>query len=226
LITAPFDDGLADNLIIVDADHRSTTAAVSYGERLVSINYYDLCPGDVFLFSEQTKSPSISRIAIESYQAVLCGAEASKWRHVGILDESYVVWDAMPSQKIRRRLISDVIQDTCDLMVVRPNKPVDKRKLSEALLKMSGSQYKFDVQIGTLLTARLRRLPVVPVDYRQLAKNSNFPKHVICSTFVASVLRHATTYPFFKKLPLVIPADFFTDQDFTHVPLKWCEIRV
>ncbi|MCS3729715.1 hypothetical protein [Bradyrhizobium betae] len=152
-----------ESLASLPRDALLSTVAVNVDGHLLSMNYPQLQPGDVFLFDGGKPDPLLPR-AIPRFQARIFGDEANviKWRHVGILDRNFQVWDAMPSLNVRARPLREVLVDVGRICVVRPKKPIDPDRLSEGLLEFSRGQYRIFTSdtAGELVKRLLVRLPV------------------------------------------------------------------
>src|SRR4051812_22609478 len=97
-----------ESLPTLPLDERASILAVKAGDHYVSINYPDLHAGDVFLFSTGKPDP-LFRNVIEPFQeAVFNSRDVARWRHVGILDQNYLVWDAMPKLDVRSRPLREI----------------------------------------------------------------------------------------------------------------------
>ena len=211
-----------ENLPEVQLDEKMTLVAVRVERNLVSINVHDLRPGDVFLFRRPDGWVANIRSrfdVIVRYQEAILAPEHSCWTHVGILDDNFQVWDAMPRLNVRCKSLREVLREGQVISIRRPRVDVDPIRLRTSLLMFSNHDYRiFRLETGGHLAARLIA--------RAHDENNKPPADgaVICSTFVAHVLRRTTTRPFFRQLPVVVPGDFAQDDMFQDVPLYWCKI--
>ena len=160
-----------------------TTIALMYDEQLISINCNELRPGDVFLFHNSEKKPGLDDLAISAYQEAVSGSSASKWQHVAILDEAYNIWDAMPSSHVRCRPLRDVLSETAEILIVRPQVDIDSAKLSRSLLKFSRGSYRiYSMHTGFLLLRRLGGR-LIPALHRPSSIKKAQNRIVICVVF-------------------------------------------
>jgi hypothetical protein len=140
---------------------------------------------------------------IVRYQAALLPVDAARWRHVGVLDDHFQVWDAMPKLNVRSRPLREVLRERTVIAITRPQVPVDPVRLRTTLLMFSNHDY---------------RMSVVP---KRSAEGA-----VICSIFASNVLRRTTRAALFRSLPIVVPGDFAHDPMFKPAPINWCQIAM
>jgi hypothetical protein len=205
-------------------DSRASELAVVHDGEYVTINYRDLQPGDVILFDmgkfDPLKTPAIARYQ----EKVLENKNDARWKHVGILDENFLIWDAMPSLNVRSRTLHEVLKPLSRICARRPLIPIDVDRLRDGLLALSNdTKYKFSPRKTAALAVRLlrKRLPTkrwIP-DFA--------PAKVVCSEFVGHVLWRATGgndggHVFVEKQPIIIPGDFASDPEFRTIELEWC----
>jgi hypothetical protein len=203
-------------------DSRASVVAIHHHNEYVSLNYIDLKPGDVILFDVGKFDPLVTP-AIARYQNRIFGnPDTARWKHVGILDDNFQVWDAMPELNVRVRPLREILVPLSRICIRRSLQEIDVHRLRDSLIKLSSAnEYKFSIHTGGALLSRLR----ARVDQGHLEKGLKSNK-VICSMFVANVLRRATLHPYFKKLPIVLPGDFMaSDNEFRTVELEWCCIE-
>lgn len=211
-----------DLLPQISAGTQTTLVAIRAEDHSVTINIHDLRPGDVFLFRrpEGLVAGIASRLdVIVKYQAAILAPENSLWRHVGILDDNYQVWDAMPKLDVRSRPLREVLRDKATITIRRPQVEIDPIRLRTSLLSFSNHDYRiFRIETGGHLASRLLA--------RTSGTKVGTPTDgaVICSTFVSHVLRRTTTQPFFRSLPVVVPGDYASDKMFETVLIQWCRI--
>ena len=223
-----------DSLPEIYATRQATLVAVNFDGRNVSINFDELQPGDVILSRGARPSISIGD-AIVAYQKVVLAAQYpwiaeghahAVWTHVALLDENHQVWDAMPGLNVRARPLREVLRENGTISVRRSQIYIDPGQLSSSLLHFSNETYRiFKLETGGSLAARFvaRRSRALNGDAHSTRAMPS-DKSVICSTFVSSVLRHATQTGFFRELEVVVPGDFSADRMFAPVGLRWCRI--
>jgi hypothetical protein len=192
--------------------------AVDHDGEYVSINYPDILPGDVVLFDVDKFDPLVTPV-IAAYQNEIFGdPNIARWRHVGIMDDNFQVWDAMPALDVRVRPLREVLNALARVCVRRPVAPIDADLLRDSLMQMSSkSTYKFNYDTGRGLVNRLRRRAGTNEATAKAVSGD-----VICSNFVERVLFRATGKEFFKKLPIVLPADYMVHAQFRAIDLHWC----
>lgn len=209
-----------DALKKIPFDKVASVVAIDHDGDFVTINYRDLQPGDVILFDTDKFDP-LMMPAIAVYQnQIFKNTRIARWRHVGILDDNFQVWDAMPKLDVRVRPLREVLSSLSRICVRRPLKNIDADLLRDALMQLSSkSKYKFNIDYGKGLATRLRkRIPPNKSITRSMTSD------VICSEFVDRVLLRATKHQFFEKLPIVVPADYFVDDEFETINLHWCHM--
>jgi hypothetical protein len=211
-----------ENLAEISAGARASLVAVKSERHYLSLNIHDLRAGDVFLYrrpdgwaaSLQSRFDVIIR-----YQAAILKAENSVWTHVGVLDDNLQVWDAMPRLNVRSRPLREVLREKTILSIRRPLVSIDPVRLRTSLLNFSNHDYRvFRIETGGQLASRLLA--------RTADGRGAVPAEgaLICSTFVAHVLRRTAIHPFFRSLPIVVPGDFAQDEAFELVSIAWCKI--
>ena len=214
-LSTPYADGVTLGPRLDPLGPIYTQVAVAVGSRIVSLNVRDLRAGDVLLF----RRPDPVKSPVFLYQSALFAGGAAGWTHCAILDENFSVWDSMPNRDVRQRSLRDVLREQCDLLVVRSSRAIDPVRLRVTLLQFSNHQYRvFRIETGGRLAARLLRAKLP-------ASAGAQDRHTICSLFVADVLRRVCRYPFFRSLPITLPADFLSDPDFARVRLAWHEVE-
>lgn len=220
-ISLPFkSNGIATSALKkLPFDSKASALTVDHGGEYITVNYLDLLPGDVILFDtgkfDPILTPSISRYQ----EQVLKDKNDARWKHVGILDDNLLVWDAMPSLDVRSRPLREVLTPLSRICIRRSRIVIDVDKLRDALLQVSNTtQYRFATKINAALALRLltKRLG------KRKWKAEFTPKKVVCSIFVATVLWRATGHDFIPDVPIVVPGDFASDPDFQAIEVEWC----
>lgn len=192
-----------------------TQAAIVSGQHAATINVGDIRAGDVFLVGRASATNRFKN-PVYRYQRLLFDADTAQWTHCAVIDENLTVWDAMPSADVRSRPLRELLREAHRLRLVRPAVAPDPTLLRTSLLQFSNHSYRV-LDIATLgrLGARLARAGT-------WANPVTDDRTVMCSLFVSNVLRRSTKHGYFRRLPVVIPADFAADRDFADVPLHWC----
>jgi hypothetical protein len=123
-----------DSLPEISLGREATLVAVKADRTvLVSLNVHDLQPGDVFLFRSPDSWTASIRARfnlIVRYQAAILDADHSVWTHVGILDDNFQVWDAMPHLNVRCRSLREVLRERRIITVRRPLAQIDPVRLA------------------------------------------------------------------------------------------------
>ncbi len=187
--------------------------SVRKGQYHFSLAGRALQAGDVVL-SRNDENPSKGTSFIHAYQKQVCRDPHWRWTHVGIVDQQYRIWDAMPNSKIRTITVTQVLRDATHIKVVRPRHPVPGDRLDDALHKFSESEYRMDLETSGRLGLRLNA--VSPTGQTFTAKDD---RNTICSIFVQNVLRHATGENWLAEHLIAVPADFSQSDEFCEVGL-------
>lgn len=223
-LSLPF-EGTPSTLGSIAAKGRYSVIGIKAGDFTVTINVNDIKAGDVVAFSA-IRSGFVPFFVdpIISYQKAVLAAEHATWSHVGIIDQNFIVWDAMPQANVRRRPLAEVLREKRVIRILRPYVEIDAGMLEKALIFFSNDAYSlFKAETGGRLAARLLR---EQTDKILASTPMVLPAEsvVICSSFVSKVLRRASRYPFFSQLPVTVPADFIASGDFAPIPLAWKRI--
>jgi hypothetical protein len=220
MIALPFNSNgyAASTLARIPFDTRASIVAVDHEGEYVSINYPDLRPGDVILFDMDKFDPLFTPMIAVYQSEIFKDSKIARWRHVGILDDNYQVWDAMPGLDVRVRPLREVLSALSRVCVRRPVSPIDVNLLRDSLMQISSkSKYRFNYDTGKGLVSRLRKRG----DTTSMTAKA-ISGDVICSNFVEKVLWRASGKVFFSKLPIVLPADYMVSREFRSVDLHWC----
>lgn len=164
-------------------------------------------PGDIVLSSSAAIHP------IMAYQQLLYpGSPASGWTHVGMYDGTGFVWDANPRVHVQERSVGAYLIGKRAVALIRPrNFEITTEDLGPALVDWVRARYDL-ISLTDRLLARVARLG---------AKDPVEEGSLVCSTFLDRVLLHAGGRHYFPALPVVVPADFASSDQFEPVPLAW-----
>ena len=123
----------------------------------------------------------------------------------------------MPNAHIKQTPLREVLENDGLLAVLRFQQTVAPFALARALISMSRSNYNIlRIETGGRLLARLAgRLP---------GGANAADQSVICSVFVANVLKMATGKSVLANVLIATPADFAASEEFSTVELEWCRV--
>lgn len=143
---------------------------------------------------------------------------ASEWTHVGMLDESFCVWEARGATNVIQTPLREILKSGRRVRLSRfRGANFSYIGLRNTLIRFSNTEY----ELGNFIAQLRRRMKRNSLVVGEKRLDKNIAEKVICSVFVSDVMDMAFSGNVMENVETPVPADFLLHSSFVPVHVEW-----